>query len=115
MFSCGLFSLASWLDRRPERNDKYCTTATLERQLEVFEWVSGYKAIVGGVPARMVDQFIDQTNPHHYYKHEATLPDFSTENLGQYKLTPPSQCEFELVQAVTDYLSRKRKWASDGW
>jgi hypothetical protein len=118
MFSCDFLFWAFSPAQRRERGDEYCTTPRLERKLEVFEWVPRCRATEGGtVLARMVNRFQQApTSPqHHYYKHEATLPDFSTKDLSQYTLTPPSQCEFELVQAVTDHLRHRRKRASDGW
>jgi hypothetical protein len=117
MFSCGLFSWAFSLGLRRERDDEYCTTPRMERKLEVFEWVRGYRATEGTVLARMANRFQQApTSPYlRYYKHEATLPDISTKDLSHYTLTPPSQCEFELVQAVTDHLRHKQKRAPDGW
>jgi hypothetical protein len=47
----------SSLEQCHERDDKYCTSPTLERKLEAFGWVRGYKATNGTVVARMVNRF----------------------------------------------------------
>ena len=104
------------LDRYRQRNDKYCTSPTFERRLEVFVWVSRYKADEGGALARLANCYRTSGNPpHRYYKHEATLPDIFTTDLSPYTLTPPKQSDFQLLQAVTDYLRRKQKWKPEGW
>lgn len=112
-----LASKSSLLDQDYERGDKYCTSPVLERKLEVFAWIPGHKAPEGNVFARLVDRLQEPTKPHQcYYKHEATIPDFAFKiDLSLYTLTPPSHCELELVQAVTDHLRRKHKEASGGW
>jgi hypothetical protein len=112
-----LASKSSFLYQDHERGDKYCTSPMLERKLEVFAWVPGHKAPEGNVLTRLVNRFQDPTKPHQcYYKHEATIPDFISKiDLSQFTLTPPSQCDLELVQTVTDHLRCKHKEASDGW
>lgn len=115
MSSCALFSRISSLGRRSERSDDGCTAPTLERRLELFEWVHGYRAIKGSVFGRILQKGCDPASEHHPYStYRATMSDLSTRDLSQFKLTPPSQVEIELVQAVTDYLGRKRRRA-DGW
>jgi hypothetical protein len=93
MSSCMIFSWMSLLGGRGlERSDDDCNAPTIERRLELFEWVRGCRA-----------------KRARHYNHLATVSGLSTTDRSRFKLTPPRQVEFELVQAVTDYLGRRRR------